>query len=121
MSTGRPKARYLGSAGLPAEVITTLLKEIKMHKLLSIVIAAMFATVSVSAFAASHAGAAKDDKKMEKKEAAMEKKGAAMEKKGAAMEKKGAAMEKKGAAMEKKGAAMEKKGAAMEKKEDMKK
>ena len=39
-----------------------------MHKLLSIVIAALFAAVSVSAFAASHAGAqAKDDKKMEKK------------------------------------------------------
>ena len=39
-----------------------------MQKLLSIVIAAMFAAVSVSAFAASHAGApGKDDKKMEKK------------------------------------------------------
>jgi hypothetical protein len=38
-----------------------------MQKLLSIVIAAMFAAVSVSAFAASHAGASKDDKKMEKK------------------------------------------------------
>ena len=39
-----------------------------MHKLLSIVIAALFAAVSVSAFAASHAGAqGKDDKKMEKK------------------------------------------------------
>lgn len=47
---------------------TTLLKEIKMQKLLSIVIAALFAAVSVSAFAASHAGAqGKDDKKMEKK------------------------------------------------------
>jgi len=46
---------------------TTLLKEDKMQKLLSIVIAAMFAAVSVSAFAASHAGASKDDKKMEKK------------------------------------------------------
>ena len=44
-----------------------LLKEVKMQKLLSIVIAAMFAAVSVSAFAASHAGASKDDKKMEKK------------------------------------------------------
>ena len=39
-----------------------------MHKLLSIVIAALFAAVSVSSFAASHAGAqGKDDKKMEKK------------------------------------------------------
>jgi len=39
-----------------------------MQKLLSIVITALFATVSVSAFAASHAGAqAKDDKKTEKK------------------------------------------------------
>ena len=91
MSTVRRKARYLDSAGSPAEVITTLLKEIKMQKLLSIVIAAMFAAVSVSAFAASHAGAAKDEKKMEKKEAAMEKK---MEKKEAAMEKKEAADKK---------------------------
>ena len=38
-----------------------------MQKLLSIVIAAMFASVSFTAVAASHAGAAKDDKKMEKK------------------------------------------------------
>ena len=39
-----------------------------MKKLLSIAIAAMFAAVSFSTFAASHAGAqAKDDKKMEKK------------------------------------------------------
>ena len=68
-----------------------------MQKLLSIVIAAMFAAVSVSAFAASHAGAQKDDKKMDK-----------MEKKEAVMEKK---MDKKEAAMEKK----------MDKKEEMKK
>lgn len=40
-----------------------------MQKLLSIVIAAMFASVSFTAIAASHAGAAKDDKKMEKKAA----------------------------------------------------
>ncbi len=38
-----------------------------MQKLLSIVIAAMFASVSFTAVAASHAGAQKDDKKMEKK------------------------------------------------------
>ena len=38
-----------------------------MQKLLSIVIAAMFASVSFTAIAASHAGAQKDDKKMEKK------------------------------------------------------
>jgi len=57
-----------------------LLKEVKMQKLLSIVIAAMFAAVSVSAFAASHAGApGKDDKKMEKKD---DKKMDKMEKKG---------------------------------------
>jgi len=69
VSTLLSHARYLFSAGLPADKRpTTLLKEIKMKKLLSIVIAAMFAVVSVSAFAASHAGAqAKDDKKMEKK------------------------------------------------------
>ncbi len=35
-----------------------------MQKLLSLIIAAMFAAVSVSAFAASHAGAQKDDNKM---------------------------------------------------------
>jgi ribosomal protein L12E/L44/L45/RPP1/RPP2 len=47
---------------------TTLQKEVKMQKLLSIVIAAMFASVSFTAVAASHAGAqGKDDKKMEKK------------------------------------------------------
>lgn len=39
-----------------------------MSKLLSVLIAAAFATVSVGSFAASHGGAAKDDKKMEKKE-----------------------------------------------------
>jgi Ni/Co efflux regulator RcnB len=39
-----------------------------MSKLLSILIAAAFATVSVGSFAASHAAAAKDEKKMEKKE-----------------------------------------------------
>ena len=38
-----------------------------MQKLLSIVIAAMFASVSFTAIAASHAGAQKDDQKMEKK------------------------------------------------------
>ena len=39
-----------------------------MSKLLSILIAAAFATVSVGSFAASHGGAAKDAKPMEKKE-----------------------------------------------------
>ena len=38
-----------------------------MTKVLSVVIAAMFAAVSFNALAASHAGAQKDDKKMEKK------------------------------------------------------
>ncbi len=38
-----------------------------MTKLLSMIVAAMFAAVSLSAVAASHAGA-KDDKKMEKKD-----------------------------------------------------
>ncbi len=55
-----------------------------MQKLLSLIIAAMFAAVSVSAFAASHAGAQKDDKKMEK----MEKKHDKMEKKHDKMDKK---------------------------------
>ena len=58
-----------------------------MTKLLSMIVAAMFAVVSVNAFAASHA-AAKGDK-MEKKD---EKKGDKMEKKG---DKKGDKMEKK--------------------------
>jgi Spy/CpxP family protein refolding chaperone len=41
----------------------------KMNKLLTVIVAAMFAVVSASAFAASHTGAPmKDDKKMEKKE-----------------------------------------------------
>jgi len=39
-----------------------------MSKLLTVLIAAAFATVSVGSIAASHGGAAKDDKKMEKKE-----------------------------------------------------
>lgn len=36
-----------------------------MSKILSVLIAATFATVSFSSFAASHGGAMKDDKKME--------------------------------------------------------
>jgi hypothetical protein len=48
-------------------------QEIEMTKLLSMIVAAMFAAVSVSAIAASHAGA-KDDKKMDKKADKMEKK-----------------------------------------------
>lgn len=38
-----------------------------MTKVLSVIIAALFAVVSFNAMAASHAGAGKDDKKMEKK------------------------------------------------------
>jgi Ni/Co efflux regulator RcnB len=60
-----------------------------MSKLLSILVAALFATVSAGSFAASHGGAMKDDKKMEKKE---EKKDAKAEKKE---EKKDAKAEKK--------------------------
>lgn len=51
-----------------------------MSKVLSVVIATMFAAVSFSAVAASHAGAQKDDKKMEKK-GDMKKDGKKMEKK----------------------------------------
>ena len=65
-----------------------------MTKLLSMIVAAMFAVVSVNAFAASHA-AAKGDK-MEKKD---EKKGDKMEKKGDKADK---GMEKKGDKMDKK-------------------
>ena len=69
-----------------------------MTKLLSIVVAASFAALSVNAIAASHAGAA--DK--------MDKKGDKMEKKGDKMDK----MEKKGDKMDK----MEKKADKMDKK-----
>jgi len=45
-----------------------------MNKLLSVIVAAMFAVGSASAFAASHAGAQmKDTKKAEKKKAAPKK------------------------------------------------
>ena len=40
-----------------------------MSKLLSVLIAAVFATASVGSFAMSHGGAAKDEKKMEEKKA----------------------------------------------------
>ena len=67
-----------------------------MTKLLSMIVAAMFAAVSVSAIAASHAGAG--DKKGDK----MEKKGDKMDKKMDKMEKKGDKMDKKMDKMEKK-------------------
>ena len=51
-----------------------------MTKLLSMIVAAMFAAVSLSAVAASHAGA-KDDKKMDKKADKMDKKADKMDKK----------------------------------------
>lgn len=51
-----------------------------MSKLLSVLIAATFATVSAGAFAAAHGGAPKDEKAMEKKEE-MKKDAKAMEKK----------------------------------------
>jgi len=65
-----------------------------MTKLLSMIVAAMFAVVSVNAFAASHAAAKGDkmEKKDEKKDKGMEKKGDKMEKKG---DKKGDKMDKK--------------------------
>ena len=64
-----------------------------MTKLLSMIVAAMFAVVSVNAFAASHA-AAKGDK-MDKKADKMEKKDKGMEKKGDKMDKKMDKMDKK--------------------------
>src|SRR5687768_18612458 len=79
----QPVARYTvpgicGPSRLPA---FRTLKEKEMNKLLSVIVAAMFAVVSASAFAASHAGAQmKDEKKMEK----AEKKKAAPKKKAAA-------------------------------------
>jgi hypothetical protein len=65
-----------------------------MSKLLSLIVAAMFAAVSVSAFAASHAGAMdkKGDSKMEKKDSKMDKKS---DKKTKAPKKKADKMEKK--------------------------
>ncbi|MEO8144129.1 MAG: hypothetical protein ABI654_07930, partial [Betaproteobacteria bacterium] len=60
-----------------------------MTKLLSMIIAAMFAVVSVSAFAASHAGAPdKKGDKMEKKADKMDKKADKMDKKADKMDKK---------------------------------
>ena len=56
-----------------------------MTKVISMIVAALFAAVSVSAIAASHAGA---PDKMEKKGDKMEKKGDKMEKKADKMEKK---------------------------------
>lgn len=53
-----------------------------MNKLISLVVAALFAAVSVSAFAASHAGGMdKKDAKMEKKDSKVVKKDGKMEKK----------------------------------------
>jgi hypothetical protein len=55
-----------------------------MNKLLSLIVAAMFAVVSASAFAASHTGAPmKDDKKSEKKMEKKEKKAKTEKKKKA--------------------------------------
>ena len=48
----------------------------KMNKLLSVIVAAMFAVVSASAFAASHAGAQMKDEKKTEKKAKSEKKAA---------------------------------------------
>ena len=51
-----------------------------MSKLISLIVAAMFAAVSVNALAASHAGA--QDKKMDKMEKKSDKKGKSEKKKG---------------------------------------
>ena len=61
-----------------------------MTKLLSMIVAAMFAVVSVNAFAASHAAAKGDkmEKKDEKKDKGMEKKADKMDKKADKAEKK---------------------------------
>jgi ribosomal protein L12E/L44/L45/RPP1/RPP2 len=62
-----------------------------MNKLLSVIVAAMFAVVSASAFAASHAGAQmKDEKKVEKKEKKEKKPKAEKKKKADKMDKKDA-------------------------------
>ena len=73
-----------------------------MSKLLSMIVAAMFTAVSVSAIAASHAGAAKGDMKKDEK-ATMPKKEAKGEKKGTEKKAAKAKMEKKEAKGEKKG------------------
>jgi hypothetical protein len=69
LAVNRGKRSALSGLGGLARRIkpTTLLKEVKMQKLLSIVIAAMFASVSFTSFAASHAGAQKMEKKEEMK------------------------------------------------------
>jgi len=58
-----------------------------MTKLLSMIVAAMFAVVSVNAFAAAHA-AAKGDKMEKKSDKGMEKKGDKMDKKAGKADKK---------------------------------
>src|SRR6185503_18584502 len=68
--TSPARARYYvpgigGPSRLPA---FRTLKEREMNKLLSVIVAAMFAAVSVSAFAASHAGAQMKDEKKAKSE-----------------------------------------------------
>lgn len=62
-------------------------------KVLSMIVAAMFAVASANVFAAAHAGA--KGEKMEKAGEKMEKKGEKMEKKGEKAEKKAEKMEKK--------------------------
>jgi hypothetical protein len=57
-----------GTHAIPAVATHRYPKGVYMSKLLSILVAALFATVSAGSFAASHGGAMKDDKKMEKKE-----------------------------------------------------
>jgi hypothetical protein len=67
-------------------------KEKEMNKLLSVIVAAMFAVGSVSAFAASHAGAQmKDEKKTEKKAKAKPESEKTQAEKDAAKKKKAAA------------------------------
>jgi ribosomal protein L12E/L44/L45/RPP1/RPP2 len=77
-----------GGNSLRHPVFTYQYQENEMTKLLSMIVAAMFAAVSVSAIAASHAGAG--DKKMDKKDAKKEmKKGEDKKKEGKKEMKKG--------------------------------
>jgi anaerobic C4-dicarboxylate transporter len=84
---------------IPGVTLFNKIQGVYMSKLLSILIAAAFATVSAGSIAASHGGAMKDDKKVEKKEEAKDAKAADKkeEKKDAKADKKAAKADKKDA------------------------
>jgi uncharacterized protein YlxW (UPF0749 family) len=118
-SVNRFQVRAFFAAGTGANSLrhlvqkTYLYQESEMTKLLSMIVAAMFAAVSLTAVAQE-----KKADKMEKKADKMDKKADKMEKKADKMDKKADKMEKKADKMDKKADKMEKKADRMEKKAD---